>query len=505
MDVDPSLADVAADVHPLVKPDLLVATCSGSGARLHANEAWTRVFGDDALWARLPGEDVRFANEYLSDAARGLLVTHQVFLVEQPERDLPVPVLLHFVPVHGPGAEPGRLPVVVTGEVLQEPVSWAADQTRRRRIEMLGQMTMGIAHDFNNLLTTILGHIELLRSQIAAEASVFAEDMLGQIRTVERAASDGAALVGRIQQYIRHEKQEHFEPVSLRTLVEEVVTLTRPYWHNEPRRRGIRIELETDLQETPPIQGWPTELREVFVNLILNAVQAMPAGGFLRLRTLSDPTRGAVAEVEDTGVGMSARVRARIFEPLFTTKGEGGSGMGLTVSYGIVQEHNGVIEVESEPGRGTRFRLVFPPARKRRERLGAETAVGAESEPPAARGPARTLRILVVDDEPMVRTVTAKLLNLKGHTVTEATGGPEALALLDEAPFDVVVTDLSMPEMSGRELAAHVRRRCPDLPIVLLTGDTDAQEDVEHLDAVVQKPFKLDALEATIQRVLRKD
>src|SRR5690606_9093529 len=251
------------------------------------------------------------------------------------------PVLLHCLPVRLDGEATCGCAVVITGEVLQEPVSWAADQTRRRRMEMLGQMAMGIAHDFNNLLTTILGHLELLRNGIAGEASIFAEDMLGEVRIVERAATDGAALVRKIQQYIRHEKQDRFEPVQLEALVGEVVTLTRPYWHNEPRRQGIRIVLKTDLREPPPIQGWPTELREVLVNLILNAVQAMPDGGELRLRTYADPVRGAVAEVEDTGVGMSPRVKAHIFEPLYTTKGEGGSGMGLTVSYGIVQEHNG--------------------------------------------------------------------------------------------------------------------------------------------------------------------
>jgi signal transduction histidine kinase len=486
-----------AEVHPFVTPDLLVATCTGDGHRLSCNDAWRHVLGDGPLWGHLPPEDVPFATAYLTDAARGFLVTHQVFLVARPDRDLPAPVLLHFFPVRLPGGKPGRLPVLVVGEVLEEPASWAADQTRRRRMEVLGQMAMGVAHDFNNLLTTILGHIELLRSHIAAERSVFAEDMLGQIQTVERAATDGASLVRKIQQYIRHEKQERFEPVRLDGLIAEVLTLTRPYWYNEPRRRGITITLESDLQPTPPTLGWPPELRDVFVNLVLNAVQAMPAGGSLRLRTYADPARGAVAEVEDSGVGMTERVRTRIFEPFFTTKGEGGNGMGLTVCYGIVQEHNGTIEVESEPGRGTLFRLAFPSAKPARPPGRPTLAAGT--------GAHRRARILVVDDEPMVRTVTAQLLRLKGHTVVEAEGGPEALDHLDAAAFDLVVTDLSMPEMSGRELAHHVRRRLPLLPILLLTGDTDAQESTAYVDAVVQKPFKIDALEEVIQRVLGKN
>lgn len=487
------LATEPSDALPLVAPELLVATCAPDGTRMHCNEAWQEVFGDDGLWGQLPVEDVRFANTYLSDAARGLLVTHQVFLVERPERDGPIPVLLHYLPVRLPDAAPGNYPVVLTGEVLQEPVSWAADQTRRRRMEMLGQMSMGIAHDFNNLLTTILGHAELLHGTLPFTPD--ADEARGHVRTLEQAAGDGAALVKKIQQYIRHEKQEHFEPVDLRHLAEEVVTLTRPYWYNEPRRQGIEINIDTDLRPVPEVLGWPTELREVFVNLILNAVQAMPSGGTLTLRSRTDTARGAILEVADTGVGMSSPVRARIFEPLFTTKGERGTGMGLTVSFGIVQEHNGTIEVESAPGAGTCFRLVFPASTVR--------APQQEEVPEEATSARILARILVVDDEPMVRTVTAKLLRLKGHDVTEVESGAEALDHLATHIPDLVITDLSMPEMNGRELAHHIHDQRPDLPVLLLTGDTDAQDGAEHIKAVVQKPFKLDELEAVLQRTLR--
>lgn len=477
---------------PLITPELLVATCTADGERLHCNEAWTSVLGKGDLWETLSLEDTRFANEYLADAGRGLLVTHQVFLVDRPGRDIPAPLLLHFLPVRLPDSAPGQFPIVITGEVLQEPITWAADQTRRRRMEMLGQMTMGISHDFNNLLTTILGHVELLQSTLADIAGE--NDVQGQLRTLEQAAGDGAALVKKIQQYIRHEKQEHFEYVDLHHLADEVLTLTRPYWYNEPRRQGISIVVEPHLEQVPSISGYATELREVVVNLILNAIQAMPAGGTLRLRTKQDEARGVLLEIEDTGVGMSARTRSRIFEPLYSTKGEGGSGMGLTVSYGIVQEHNGVIEVDSHPGRGTCFRLVFPVAEttRRPSEVAKETALDE----------GRTVQILVVDDEPMVRTVTAKLLRLKGHDVTEADGGPTALDRFDEGGYDLVITDLSMPEMSGRELAHHLRKLDKNLPVILLTGDTDAHDGSGSVNAVVRKPFKLDELEAVIQRVL---
>lgn len=473
---------------PFVAPELVTALASAAGERLDCNEAWREVFGDDGLWGRLPPEDARFAQEYTVEAARGSAVTHQVFLVERAG-DAPAPVLLHFHPVRLPGLEAGRFPVSVLGEVLREPASWAAEQTRRRRMEMLGRMAMGVAHDFNNLLTSVLGHAELLRSDLARlEASVEAR---GHLAAVEQAAGDGAALVRKIQEYIRNEKHERAEPVALHEVAEEVLTLTRPYWHNEPRRQGIAIRVESELRPVPPILGTPTELREVLVNLVLNAVQAMPAGGTLSLRT-ARLEAAALVEVGDTGVGMPESVRRRIFEPLFTTKGAGGTGMGLTMSQGIVTEHNGRIEVESAPGRGTLFRLVFP--------FGAGTAA-PEAAPPSRRAAAAPgLRLLVVDDEPMVRTVTAKLLRLRGHDVHAVDGGPAALeALSDGRAFDAVVTDLSMPDMSGRELAAAIKARHSGLPVLLLTGDTDAEADGAAVAAVVKKPFQLDTLDAAVR------
>ena len=476
---------------PFVAAELLTALLAPDGARLDANEAWRATFGEDGVWDRLPPDDARFASDYVREAAGGRATTHQVFLVEPPTAgEVAVPVLLHVQPVRLPDRHPGQYPVALTGEVLREPESWAAEQTRRRRMEMLGQMAMGVAHDFNNLLTTVLGHSELLRADLAG--ALQRPDVAAHLDTLDRAARDGAALVRKIQGYIRNEKHERAEPVELGALVEEVLALTRPYWHNEPRRRGISIVLERDLTPLPPIDGTPTELREVLVNLVLNAVQAMPAGGTLTIRTARVGGRAAAIEVGDTGVGMNESVRRRIFEPLFTTKGASGSGMGLTMSQGIVQEHNGRIDVESEPGRGTVFRLVFPFTSEAPAPTVAPTA-----EPSSAEG----VRVLVVDDEPMVRTVTTKLLRLRGHAVQDADGGPAALAVLASEPFDIVVTDLSMPDMSGRELAAVIRQRHPGLPVLLLTGDTDADVEGGDIGAVVKKPFQLDALDAAVREV----
>jgi len=476
---------------PLLAPELMVAMVSARGERLHANSEWLRVFGDETLWGRLLTEDRRFAEEYVMEAATGSLVTNQAFLVSRKERDLPVPVLVHFLPVRLPDTyATHRMPVMITGELLQEPASWAQDQTKRRRMEMVGQMAMGIAHDFNNLLTSILGHVELLKEDLPPDSP-----LAGNVRSAERAALDGAALVRKIQRYIRHEKQERFVPVDLAAIVEEVTALTRPYWHNEPRRLGISIELAAEVEPVQFIRGSEADLREVVVNLVLNAVQAMPTGGTLTLRVFGDD-QAVYLEVEDTGVGMPESVQRRIFEPLFTTKGDAGTGMGLTVSYGIVEEHDGQFQVRSATGRGTCFSMRFPPASPddstaERARTIAPTLTPTHNAHAGGR-------LLVVDDEPMVRKVTAKLLRLRGFEVVEASGGREALQAVADSKFDLVITDLGMPEMSGRELAHHLRKSRPALPIVMLTGHTDADDQSSQVDAVVRKPYRIDALEACI-------
>lgn len=493
---DPSEAPTAPDVLPMLAPEVLVATLDDQGRLARANSAWTSVFGEEPLWGRLAPEDRRFAREYVQEASQGSLVTQQLFLVERPDHDQPAPVLLHFLPAAVPEARSGRLPIVITGELLQEPKRWTQDQTKRRRMEMLGQMAMGIAHDFNNLLTTVLGHVELLQQG--------GSDTDSAAHSIERAALDGAALVRKIQRYIRHEKLDRFETVDLAAVVEEVASLTRPYWHNEPRRRGIAIRLRREIEAVPPLRGAEAELREVFVNLVLNAVQAMPEGGLLTLRVFGD-ARGVFAEVEDTGVGMPESVRRRVFEPLFTTKGEHGTGMGLTVCYGIVEEHDGGIDVRSRPGHGTCFTLHFPPAESAPPPRPAPSKPSSDRIPvrpaPPPPTPERSLRVLVVDDEPMVRAVTSQLLRLRKHEVTEAESGPDALRLAADRDFDLVITDLGMPEMSGRELSMLLRERYPALPIIMLTGHTDAEDAAEHVDAVVVKPFKIAGLEETIRRV----
>ena len=498
-----------------MNPELLVATWScrapSSESRstapctiVHCNEAWRHVMGPtNSPWGRLPDDDQHRAVGALEEAASGALVTELLVSAHTPSRDEPLPILLNVIPVRSASPQEVRInAITVTGEVLAEPSSWVPSQTKRHRMETLGRMTMGVAHDLNNLLSGLMGHLELVR-----EANVLhrlPDDARRSLDTVHQAAQDGASLIQKLQRYIRDDTEMHVETLDIEALIDDCLTLTQPYWRNEPRREGIVIDVERDFGHPPPMKGVASELREVFVNLILNAVHAMPDGGTLRFSTYTiqgdapDDTESEKSivgvKVSDTGMGMDDDVQARIFEPLFTTKGEDGTGLGLSATYSIVQEHNGTIRVDSTPGEGTAFTLQFPCANHETMPHASDT----DSEDTAAP----RCRILVVDDEAMVRRTIDKLLTHQGHDVTPVESAKEALATLKEHTFDLMFTDFGMPEMNGAELAEVVHEHDPDLGIVLLSGYTDTRPALPHVDQVVSKPFTASDLQTAIAAVI---
>jgi PAS domain S-box-containing protein len=382
-----------------------------------------------------------------------------------------------------------------------------AEMVRTAQLRGLGQMAAGIAHDLNNMLATVLGQTELAKLSAPPPAL---RETLGLIET---AATDGAAVVRRLQEFARPRGTSPLAPCDLGALVREVVEFTRPRWQDEPQRRGRVIRTETAIAaDLPPILGHAPEVREALTNLIFNAVDAMPQGGTLALRAkaiaecgmrnaesldrepglqsaIRNPQSAIVLEVADTGVGMSTDVQAKLFEPFFTTKGVKGTGLGLSVVYGIMERHGGTIAVASIPGQGTTFTLTF-------QRASETCPVAAPPAEAASDVPA--LRLLVVDDEPLVRQTLVTLLQAIGHIVDEAADGPTALARLQQAPADVVLTDLGMPGMSGWELAGAIKAQSPHRPVLLLTGWQDQMpEDAanrQHVDAILGKPVRLEAL-----------
>jgi signal transduction histidine kinase/CheY-like chemotaxis protein/uncharacterized protein YigA (DUF484 family) len=346
---------------------------------------------------------------------------------------------------------------------------------RGETLRAVGELAAGVAHHLNNLLAVILGRIQitLRRSQ--------APELQRDLRPAEQATLDGAEVVKRLSRFSRGHPEPTIVPVDLNELVEDVVELTRPRWQNELAARGVRVETILELGSVPMVAADPPSVREVLVNLILNAVDALPSGGSIVLRTWAS-TEGIHCSVRDNGIGMSAEIRRRVLEPFFTTKGVKSTGLGLSVTYGIMQRHGGELTIDTEEGAGTTVTFLLPVA-KRRPRPSA-------SAPAPAVAP---LHVLLIDDEANVRSVIADMLGEDGHRVTQVSGGPEALALLARAGrVDLVLTDLGMLGMNGWEVAHAVKALYPSTVVGLVTGWDEGlgPKPVEpaQVDLVVRKP-----------------
>jgi signal transduction histidine kinase/DNA-binding response OmpR family regulator len=357
---------------------------------------------------------------------------------------------------------------------------------KTERLRALGEMAAGVAHDFNNLLSVILGRAELMLRRVREPS------MIRDLEAVRRAAQDGADTVRRIQEFTRTRRTRSFERVDLADVAREVIELTRPRWEVEAQSRGVRYEFTVE-GLAPPVAGRPEELREVLTNLITNAVDAMPDGGRCTVRLDARPDWAAIS-VKDTGVGMPEEMRRRVFEPFFTSKGPRGTGLGLAVSWGIVTRHGGTIEVDSAPGEGSTFvvRLPIPVSLP-------DSVTGMTVAPPS-----RTARVLIIEDEPEVQAVLADMLREAGYVVVVAKDGPNGLERCELEPMDIVLSDISMPGLSGWDVATRLRTRFPEIPIGFVTGWGD-QLDPERLTRtgvsfVIAKPFQtLDVLRHVAQ------
>jgi PAS domain S-box-containing protein len=370
---------------------------------------------------------------------------------------------------------------------------------QQERLRALGQMASGIAHDINNAISPVALYTESLLER-EPNLSDRTRDYLG---TIQRAIDDVAQTVLRMREFYRQrEPQLILAPIDLNRIVRQVIDLTRARWSDVPQERGVVINLQTELASgLPSMMGAEGEIRDALTNLLFNAVDAMPEGGtlILRTRTVSgqqQPNGGespALVQLEvcDTGVGMDEETKRRCLEPFFTTKGERGTGLGLAMVYGMVQRHSAEIEIESELGKGTTVRLVFP--------VSVPVAT-ATSRPGVAPSPARRLRLLIVDDDPLLIKSLRDTLESDGHLVTVADSGQAGINAFEAAhqrgeSFAAVITDLGMPYVDGRKVAASIKAIAPSTPVMLLTGWGQrlmAEHDVPpHVDRVLNKPPKL--------------
>jgi signal transduction histidine kinase/CheY-like chemotaxis protein len=362
---------------------------------------------------------------------------------------------------------------------------------QEERLRALGQMASGIAHDINNALSPVSLYTE---SMLQTEQNL-SERGRGHLEVIRQAVEDVAETVARMREFYRpREQQLELSPVALNELVGQVLDLTRARWSDMALSQGIVVKVVTELApKLPKIMGVESEIREALTNLIFNAVDAMPEGGTLTLRTRiagGDVEGSAVVEVVDTGIGMDEQTQLRCLEPFFTTKGERGTGLGLAMVFGMVQRHSCAFEIDSARGEGTTMRLVFA------VQTGALDATG---HLPALKIPKR-LRLLLVDDDPILLKSLRDTLETDGHVIVTASGGEEGIAAFRMSQekgerFAAVFTDLGMPYVDGRQVAEAVKEVSPTTPVIMLTGwgrRLEAEGDIPpHVDKMLAKPPKL--------------
>ena len=367
-----------------------------------------------------------------------------------------------------------------------------------QKMAALGELSFGVAHNVNNTLTGILGRAQLILRNSNDPAKIEAG-----LELIIKSAEDGAHIIRRIQDFARQRPSREFEVISVAELLKDACEMTRPRWEARSEFAPIRFALHGDCQAH--IKGDPVELREVLVNMIYNAIDAMPSGGEVRVSTQETRER-VVVHITDTGTGMGPEVKQRLFDPFFTTKGKAGTGMGLAVSFGIIRRHEGSIEVDSEPGRGTTFKISLPKVVPELPEVNNTDTTNISVSPSDDK-----VRVLVVDDETHVREVLIEALEADGCEVVSAQSGEIALALYEqyEGKFDAVFTDIGMPDMNGWELCTEIRERSKTMPIAIISGWADAisvqTRNAVKADWVVAKPFDINKISNIAQEIaLRK-
>ena len=377
---------------------------------------------------------------------------------------------------------------------------------QQERLRALGQMASGIAHDINNAISPVSLYTETLLERepnLSPRARSYLE-------VIQKAIDGVAATVARMREFYRQREPEMtLTLVSINQTVESVIELTRAKWFDLPQQLGISVDLRTEYSaELPRIMGAEGEIRDALTNLIFNSVDAMPRGGTLTVRTdvraARDNMQLVIVEVEDTGIGMDEQTRRRCLEPFFTTKGERGTGLGLAMVYGMIQRHSAEFEIDSLPGVGTTMRIAFPAYTQ-------PLVTEQRSTASASSLPLRRLRVLVVDDDPIIIKALEDALGGDGHVVVSANGGQAGIDTFASAhgtpnEFALVISDLGMPHIDGRRVAEAIKRLSPRTPVVMLTGWGNrmiAEKDTPaFVDRVLSKPPRLEMLRTAIRELV---
>ncbi len=366
------------------------------------------------------------------------------------------------------------------------------------KLKSLEELAGGVAHNFNNILAAILGRAQLLMMNIKTPPGVqerrkAALDLKKSLEIIEEAALDGANTVRRIQDFSRKKDDDRsLMPVNMNDVIEHSLKFTQGRWKDEAESKDIKITINKESTNLPPVAGNVSELIELFANLLNNAIDAMPQGGSIAIKSFAENKQVTVT-VEDTGTGIPQTVQDRIFDPFFTTKGVQSTGLGLSASYGIVKSHGGTISVESREGEGTTFTIKLPIS---------EQAVAEQKIKPLLNRH-RKVRILVIDDEKEIRELIADILTMNKFEAEVASNGREGIRLFKEKKFDLVFTDLGMPGMSGWQVAKEIKKINDTTPVALITGwqiqSEDAELKAKGVDLMINKPFRVDQVLRLVQ------
>jgi len=349
---------------------------------------------------------------------------------------------------------------------------------RSDKLRALGELAAGVAHNLNNSFTVIQGRAQLLMMRSADDASK------KSLEVITQAVADCSQTLRRLLDFSRRDSSRTLAPVDLSELIASTVEIARPKWQSGSSTRTSAIDVRINTSGPVLALGDSAELREVILNLVFNAVDAMPQGGTIEAGAKAD---GKIARfwVADSGSGMNPDVIARIFEPFYTTKGERGTGLGLSASHGIIDNHGGHINVSSELGKGTRFEITLPRDENTPTEAGRAAVFAAAEIKPA--------RVLIVEDEEKIRTMLNDAFRAAGHQVLDAANGSDALKSLESNEFDLMVCDLGLPELSGLHVARWVKEFRPDLPVIIATGFAEmiTSEDYAkaRIDEAISKPY----------------
>jgi signal transduction histidine kinase/ActR/RegA family two-component response regulator len=476
------------------------STLAAARNALKTNQDFWKTWADNFLWT---------GATFLASASAAGIVAKMVITVGTPALLLTVPIVAVIyltVRTYRQNIETSVEKASEAERHVEELNNYILEQERIReqfsqleKLSALGELASGVAHNFNNTLAGILG-----RAQLLLRMEGLPNEARNGLRLITRAAEDGAKTVKRIQDFARQRRDKDFELLAVDQLLWEVGEITRPRWKDQAQAGNIHINLVLDIDSKARIYGDPGELREVLVNMVFNAVDAMPDGGRLTLAA-REAADWVELSVSDTGSGMSDEVRSRVFDPFFTTKAKAGMGLGLAVSFSIVRRHEGTVTVESKLGAGTQFIIRLPIAS---EPVSGPLDLTKASIPQAAiLNRAGVARILVVEDEDYVRDLMQEILESAGNEIVVAGSGVDALSLLEHNEFDAVFTDVGLPGMSGWELSRRIRELYGDIPIAIVTGWGDAVGSDElkeqNINWVVTKPFTVERLTLLANEVVR--